>query len=171
MTPRPTRLGLAEGCGGPDRGERSDCARRLRPRVSAGDIRRALSTGRAAPPIALGALEAALAPVVGGVSLQFDAVPVLALGNTALKPEQVDSFELGYSGVVQRQWLFTMDVTGAGCELHLRLPAPGGHQPWTDQPAVWALPAAVLVECRAAGDRSRQPLRRAPAKPARRDVE
>ena len=63
-----------------------------------------------APPIALGALEAALAPVVGGVSLQFDAVPVLALGNTALKPEQIDSFELGYSGVVQRQWLFTMDA-------------------------------------------------------------
>ena len=63
-----------------------------------------------APPIALGALEAALAPVVGGVSLQFDAVPVLALGNVALKPEQIDSFELGYSGVVRRQWLFTVDA-------------------------------------------------------------
>ena len=63
-----------------------------------------------APPVALGALEAALAPVVGGVDLQFDAVPVLALGNTALKPEHVDGIEVGYSGVVRRQWLFTVDV-------------------------------------------------------------
>jgi iron complex outermembrane receptor protein len=63
-----------------------------------------------APPVALGALEAALAPVVGGVDLHFEAVPVLALGNSALGPEQVDSVEFGYSGVVRRQWLFTVDA-------------------------------------------------------------
>jgi iron complex outermembrane receptor protein len=63
-----------------------------------------------APPVALGALEAALAPVVGGVDLNLDAVPVLALGNRALKPEQIESIEVGYSGVVRRQWLFTVDA-------------------------------------------------------------
>jgi hypothetical protein len=50
------------------------------------------------PPVAA-AIEAALAPVLGGVPLGFGSVPVLALGNDTLQVERVDSFEGGYTGV------------------------------------------------------------------------
>jgi outer membrane receptor for ferrienterochelin and colicins len=63
-----------------------------------------------APPVSLAALEAALAPVLGGVPLHFDAIPVLALGNAALEPEKIDTVEAGYTGVVGRKWLFTADA-------------------------------------------------------------
>jgi outer membrane receptor protein involved in Fe transport len=53
----------------------------------------------AAPPVRLGALEAALAPALGGTALGFGSVPVLALGNDELRVERMDSFETGYSGV------------------------------------------------------------------------
>jgi iron complex outermembrane receptor protein len=53
----------------------------------------------AAPPLALGAIEAALQPFLGGVPLGFSSVPVLALGNDQLEVERVNSFEGGYSGV------------------------------------------------------------------------
>lgn len=52
------------------------------------------------PSLSLAALEAALAPVLGGVPLGFQQVPVLALGNEDLRVEQIDSFETGYSSVV-----------------------------------------------------------------------
>lgn len=51
-------------------------------------------------PLDLSGLEAALAPVVGGVPLGFASVPVLAIGNEALDVERVDTVEAGYSGVV-----------------------------------------------------------------------
>ena len=63
-----------------------------------------------APPVSLAPLEAALGPVLGGVPLHFDAIPVLALGNSALEPEKIDSVEAGYTGVVGRKWLFTADA-------------------------------------------------------------
>lgn len=59
--------------------------------------------GAAAPPVPLGALEAALAPALGGVPLHFESVPVLALGNDRLGVERVENFEGGYSGVLARQ--------------------------------------------------------------------
>ena len=59
--------------------------------------------GAAAPPVPLGALEAALAPVLGGVPLHFESVPVLALGNEQLGVERVQNFEGGYSGVFARR--------------------------------------------------------------------
>ncbi len=61
--------------------------------------------GAAAPPVQLGALEAALAPALGGVPLHFDNVPVLALGNEQLGVEHVENVEGGYSGVFAGQVL------------------------------------------------------------------
>jgi outer membrane receptor protein involved in Fe transport len=69
----------------------------------AGTFVQYFTRGEAAPPVQLGALEAALAPALGGVPLHFDRVPVLALGNDALGVERVQSFEGGYSGVFARQ--------------------------------------------------------------------
>lgn len=52
----------------------------------------------AAAPIDLSALEAALAPALGGVELGFAAVPVLAVGNEALEVEEIATSEIGYRG-------------------------------------------------------------------------
>jgi iron complex outermembrane receptor protein len=57
----------------------------------------------AAPPIALGAVESGLAPVLGGIPLNLSSVPVLALGNEQLEVERVQTFETGYSGVLARR--------------------------------------------------------------------
>lgn len=52
-----------------------------------------------AQPVDLSVLEQALAPVLGGVPLGFDNVPVLALGNEHLEVEEIISYEVGYSGI------------------------------------------------------------------------
>jgi len=52
------------------------------------------------PPIDLSPVEAALAPIVGNTSLGLGNVPVLAVGNNALRVEQIDSVEIGYQGVI-----------------------------------------------------------------------
>jgi outer membrane receptor protein involved in Fe transport len=63
----------------------------------------------AAPPLRLGAVEAALKPFLGGVPLNLDTVPVLALGNEDLSVEKVDSVEGGYSGVLGRRLMIGAD--------------------------------------------------------------
>jgi outer membrane receptor for ferrienterochelin and colicins len=63
-----------------------------------------------APPLtALAALEAALAPFLGGVPLGFGSIPILAVGNPFLEPEEVTSYEIGYSGIFNRRAYFTAD--------------------------------------------------------------
>ena len=62
-----------------------------------------------APPVALGAIESALAPALGGVRLGFESVPILALGNSALDVEHINSLEFGYFGVVNRRVLVSAD--------------------------------------------------------------
>lgn len=57
----------------------------------------------------LAALEAALAPLLGGVSLGFGSIPVLAVGNPTLEPEEITSYEIGYSGIFNRRAYFTAD--------------------------------------------------------------
>ena len=51
-----------------------------------------------APPIDLSALEAALAPLLGGVPLGLGYVPLILAGNEDLVPEEIDGFEVGYHG-------------------------------------------------------------------------
>jgi outer membrane receptor protein involved in Fe transport len=53
-----------------------------------------------APPIDLSPVEAALAPIVGNTSLGLGNVPILAVGNDALRVERIDSVEIGYQGVI-----------------------------------------------------------------------
>jgi outer membrane receptor protein involved in Fe transport len=63
----------------------------------------------AAAPVALGAVEQALRPVLGGATLGLASVPVLALGNDRLKNERVDSLEIGYAGAVKGQLLVAVN--------------------------------------------------------------
>ena len=53
-----------------------------------------------APAVDLSALEQALAPVLGGVSLGFGNIPMLAIGNEDLTVEEIQSVELGYNAIL-----------------------------------------------------------------------
>ncbi|HSL83037.1 MAG TPA: TonB-dependent receptor, partial [Thermoanaerobaculia bacterium] len=59
--------------------------------------------------IDLSALEAALAPFLGGVSLGFGNIPVMALGNSDLELEEIETWEVGYTGVLGGRTLLTAD--------------------------------------------------------------
>ena len=50
-------------------------------------------------------LESALAPLLGGATLGFESIPVLAVGNEHLDVEEVKTIELGYTGVVRHTLL------------------------------------------------------------------
>jgi outer membrane receptor for ferrienterochelin and colicins len=63
----------------------------------------------AAPPVNLSAIENAFAPLLGGTSLGFSSIPVLALGNDNLEVEKVRSHELGYSGIFGGKLYVTAD--------------------------------------------------------------
>lgn len=63
-----------------------------------------------APPIDLSALELALAPLLGGVSLGLESVPLLAVGNAELEVEQAETVELGYTGVVGSSTFLSANV-------------------------------------------------------------
>jgi outer membrane receptor protein involved in Fe transport len=63
----------------------------------------------AAPSVRLGAVETALRPALGGVALNFDSVPVLALGNDRLKVEKINSVEAGYSALMGGKAMLTGD--------------------------------------------------------------
>lgn len=52
-----------------------------------------------APSLDLSAVEDSLAPLLAGVPLGFEAVPILAVGNPGLEVEEIDSFEVGYNGI------------------------------------------------------------------------
>ena len=53
-----------------------------------------------APPLDLSAIEAALRPALGGVSLGFANIPLLVVGNTHLKVEEISSIEAAYSATL-----------------------------------------------------------------------
>ncbi|HET9370168.1 MAG TPA: TonB-dependent receptor [Vicinamibacterales bacterium] len=56
----------------------------------------------AAPPVDLSAIEAALAPVLNGVPLGLESVPIFAIGNSGLDVEKITSFEVGYAATYSR---------------------------------------------------------------------
>lgn len=62
-----------------------------------------------APITGLSALEEALGPLLGGVSLGFDFIPILALGNPALDVEEITSYEIGYAGIYANRLFLTVD--------------------------------------------------------------
>ena len=117
--------------------------------------------GEAAPPVSLAVIEAALSPVLGGVPLYFNRVPVLALGNEQLGVERVATIETGYSGVVARRGilrltyyfnrisnLITPLLPQVGTELGRINPAFGPYQPPAELGA--AQQALVLASLQAA---------------------
>lgn len=63
----------------------------------------------AGPPLDLTALEAELEPFLGGVPLNLEAVPVLALGNPDLDVEKIRSLEFGYRGILGSKVFLTVD--------------------------------------------------------------
>ena len=63
-----------------------------------------------APPLDLAPLESALLPLLGGASLGFSAVPLLAVGNENLRVERVDSIEGGYQGVLGAKILLSVSA-------------------------------------------------------------
>jgi len=113
-----------------------------------------------APPLNLSGLEQALAPLLGGTSLGFAQVPLLAVGNESLDVEQVRSLEMGYSVVVaQRTFLqaayyhnwhdtFTSGLLPqVGTSLGRLNPAYGPYQPpSTLSPASAAIVQATLAQ-------------------------
>ncbi len=63
-----------------------------------------------AAPVDLSPLQAALAPLLGGVSLGFSGIPVLAVGNRRLNVERIESFDVGYTGVLGTRILATTSL-------------------------------------------------------------
>jgi outer membrane receptor protein involved in Fe transport len=63
-----------------------------------------------APPLDLSALEDALSPVLGGVPLGFASIPLLAVGNPTIDPEQVRSLEFGYGGTIGKRTFVQLAV-------------------------------------------------------------
>lgn len=63
----------------------------------------------AAAPLDLSPLEDALSPLLDGVSLDFGAIPIAAVGNDQLRVEGVESVELGYQGVWGPRLFVTLD--------------------------------------------------------------
>ena len=60
-----------------------------------------------APPVDLSALERALAPVLGGVALGYESIPLLGVGNESLTVEEINSLEFGYNGVIGNRLFLT----------------------------------------------------------------
>jgi outer membrane receptor protein involved in Fe transport len=58
----------------------------------------------------LSALQTALAPLLGGVSLGFSAIPMQAVGNAHMKVERIETYEVGYTGVLGRKVMATVSA-------------------------------------------------------------
>lgn len=70
---------------------------------------RTVFPGTTTSAISLAALEGALRPLLGGVSLGFGNIPVLALGNPDLELEEIKTFEIGYLGAIGTNAFVTAD--------------------------------------------------------------
>jgi outer membrane receptor for ferrienterochelin and colicins len=57
----------------------------------------------------LSAIENALRPLLGGTSLGFTRIPVLALGNKDLEVEKIKTYEIGYNGILGPRAYLTVD--------------------------------------------------------------
>ncbi len=62
------------------------------------------------PAFDLSGIEGALAPLLGGVPLGFGNVRALAVGNGDLQVEEIESFDLGYTGILGDKAFLTVSV-------------------------------------------------------------
>lgn len=63
-----------------------------------------------APPVNLSALEQALAPALGGMTLGFNNIPLLGIGNADLTVEKITSVEFGYNAVLGNRLFLSASV-------------------------------------------------------------
>jgi iron complex outermembrane receptor protein len=75
-----------------------------------------LQAGVAPPLTSLAALEGALTPLLGGVALGFDRIPILAVGNDDLEVEEIETWEIGYTGVLGSRALLTAEYYNSTAE-------------------------------------------------------
>lgn len=102
----------------------------------------------AAAPLDLSAIEAALAPFLGGVPLGLQFVPILAFGNRNLDIEKIQSFEIGYHGVLGARAFLTVDYYRNSMEDFISDLVPGINPSFPPYRAPAALPpeVAAIVE-------------------------
>ncbi|MDX1996424.1 MAG: TonB-dependent receptor [Thermoanaerobaculia bacterium] len=101
--------------------------------------------------ISLAALEQALRPVLGGVSLGFSVIPVLALGNENLDLEEIKTFEIGYLGALGSNAFMTIDYYNSESENFISdlLPNLGATGRLNGQFGAYTPPAALSAQARA----------------------
>lgn len=102
----------------------------------------------AAPPADLSAVEAALAPLLGGVPLGLGVVPVFAIGNVNLDVESITTIEAGYTATFGARARVTMDVYRNRVKNFISDLLPGVNPAFPAYRAPASLPAATraLVE-------------------------
>jgi outer membrane receptor protein involved in Fe transport len=96
-----------------------------------------------AAPLDLGSLDAAFAPVLGGVSLGFGAVPVNAFGNPNLDVEKVKSVDVGYVGSFGSRVRLSVDVYRTTMRDFISDLSPGINPAYPAYQAPAALPPAI----------------------------
>ncbi len=96
-----------------------------------------------APPLDLSAIDAALAPLTGGVPLGFDAVPVNAFGNANLDVEKVRSVEVGYVGSIGSRLRLSVDLYRNSMRDFISPLTPGINPAFAPYQAPAAVPAEV----------------------------
>lgn len=94
-------------------------------------------------PADLSALETALQPLLGGVSLGFSAIPRWALGNERLDVEKITSYELGYTAVLGSRALLSANYYYSKLRDFVSELLPGVNPAWGPYRPPSALPAAV----------------------------
>jgi iron complex outermembrane receptor protein len=102
----------------------------------------------AAPPVDLSAVEQALAPLLGGVPLHLQSIPINLYGNPDLAVETIRTVELGYSGVIGQHAFLTVDVFRNQMRDFITdtLPAVNPAYPRYQAPAGLSPAAAAIVE-------------------------
>jgi outer membrane receptor protein involved in Fe transport len=96
-----------------------------------------------APPVDLSAIEEAFAPVLGGVPLGFEFVPVNAFGNSNLDVEQVTSVEVGYVASFGSRARVSIDVYRNSMRDFISDLSPGINPAYPPYRAPATLPAEV----------------------------
>ncbi len=101
--------------------------------------------------INLAALENALRPLLGGVSLGFSNIPVLALGNEDLELEKVKTWEIGYTGALGSNAYMTLDYYNSEAENFISdlLPNLGATGRVNSSFGAYAPPSALSAQARA----------------------
>ena len=94
-------------------------------------------------PLNLSAIDMGFAPFLGGASLGFDSVPILAIGNSNLDVEKVKSVEVGYVGRFGSRARVSVDVYRNSMRDFISDTLPGVNPAFPAYRAPAALPAAL----------------------------